>query len=160
MTQEQIQKEVKHYQSTDKLTSHPYLFCTVTGEKVMAFGPMLKKKIERHGGLECLLKTFVSRKAKSASKPQKISKPKKVKKTKLLEKTEDQRYDIPIFKNEPHTSLGLREHPEHTRGACWRPDIYLNSGRTCDSCPISEYCESNCKKFSSKKSKYTVLNAL
>lgn len=156
MTQEQIQKEVKHYQSTGKLTSHPYLSCTVTGEKVMAFGPMLKKKIERHGGLETLLKTFVSRKAKSASKPQKVSKPKKVKKTKLLEKTEDQRYDIPVFKNEPHTSLNLCDHPEHTKGACWRPDIYLNSGRVCDDCNMAEYCQSSCKKFSNRKSKYYV----
>ena len=151
MTQEQIQKEVKHYKSTGKLTSHPYLTCTVTGEKVMAFGPMLKKKIERHGCLESLLQSFVSRKAKSASKPQKVIKVKKQKKVKLLEKTEDQRYDIPIFKNEPHISLSLREHPEHTKGACWRPDIYLNSGRTCDDCLLSDYCQSSCKKFSKSK---------
>lgn len=153
MTQEQIQKEVKHYQSTGKLISHPYLSCTVTGEKVMAFGPMLKKKIERYGGLENLLKIFVSRKAKSASKPQKVPKPKKVKKSKLLEKTEDQRYDIPIFKNEPRTSLSLREHPELTRGACWRPDIFLNSGRVCDDCNLADYCQSSCKKFSNRKNK-------
>jgi len=156
MTQEQIQKEVKHYKSTGKLTSHPYLACTVTGEKVMAFGPMLKKKIERHGGLETLLQTFVCRKAKSASKPQKVSKAKKVKKTKLLEKTEDQVYIIPVFKNEPPTILSLRDHPEHTAGACLRPDIFLNSGRTCDDCNMADYCQSQCKKFSNKKSKYYV----
>ena len=151
MTQEQIQKEVKYYKSTGKLISHPHLICTVTGEKVMAFGSMLKKKIERHGGLENLLKTFVSRKAKSASKPQKVKKQKKVK---ILEKIEDKIYDIPVFKNEPHVILNLRDHPEHTAGACLRPDIYLNSGRTCDDCHMSDYCQSSCKKFS--KSKHSI----
>lgn len=156
MTQEQIQKEVKHYKSTGKLTSHPYLTCTVTGEKIMAFGPMLKKKIERHGGLENLLKTFVSRKAKSASKPQKVPKLKKPKKVKLLEKTEDQIYIIPVFKNEPPTVLSLQDYPEHTIGACLRPDIYLNSGKKCDDCHLAEYCQSTCKKFSNRKNKYYV----
>jgi len=156
MTQEQIQKEVKHYKSTDKLTSHPYITCTVTGEKVMAFGPMLKKKIERHGGLENLLQTFVSRKAKSASKPQKVSKPKKEKKNDFFERVENKIYDIPIFKNEPHTTLNLKDHPEHTLGACWRPDIYLNSGRTCDNCNLSDFCLCSCKKFSNKKSKHSI----
>jgi hypothetical protein len=150
MTQEQIQQEINCFKSTKRLTTHPYLICTATGEKVMAFGQMLEKKIDRYGGLENMLKTFVSRKAKSASKPQKVSKPKKVKKTKLLEKTEDQRYDIPIFKNEPHTSLSLREHPEHTKGACLRPDIFLDSDRTCDYCSMNSYCLANNKTFSKK----------
>ena len=148
MTQEQIKNEVKNYQDTGRLLTHPYLTCTVTGEKVMAFGSMLAKKIEKYSGLENLLKTFVSRKAKSASKPQKVSKPKKQKKVNLLEKKEDKVYDIPIFKNEPRTTLSLREHPIHTAGACWRPDIFLNSGKVCDSCSLATYCQSSCKKFS------------
>lgn len=156
MTQEQIQKEIKNYQSTGKLLSHPYLTCTVSKEKVMAFGPMLKKKVEKYGGLENLLQSFVSRKAKAASKPQKVAKVKKQKKIKLLEKTEDQVYDIPVFKNEPPTIVSLRDHPEHTLGACMRPDIFLNSGKVCDDCVMAEYCQSGCKKFSNKKSKYYV----
>lgn len=154
MTPQQIQKEIQHYSVTGKLTSHPYLVCTVTGEKVMAFGSMLKKKIERHGSLENLLQTFISRKAKSASKPPKVSKPKKIKKIRFLEKNEDQVYIIPVFKNEPPTLLKLQDHPEHTAGACIRPDIFLNSGRVCDSCNMSAYCQSSCKKFSNRKNKH------
>jgi hypothetical protein len=155
MTQQQIQKEISHYSSTGKLTSHPYLTCTVSGQKVMAFGPMLKKKIERHGGLEKLLQTFVCRKAQSSLKPPKTVKLKKKKKIKLLEKTEDQVYIIPPFRNEPPTILNLFEHPIHTSGACLRPDIFLNSGRVCDECSLSSFCLSPCKKFSNKKTKYT-----
>ena len=155
MTQEQIQKEIKCYKSTGKLTSHPYLTCTVSGERVMAFGTMLKKKIERHGGLESLLNSFISRKAKSASKP-KIVKQKRKKKIKLLEKTEDQVYIIPPFKNEPPVSVSLRDHPEYTAGSCMRPDIFLNSGRSCDECSLSDFCQSSCRRFSNTKKKYNL----
>jgi hypothetical protein len=151
MTPQQIQKEIKQYSSTGKLTTHPYLVCTVSGEKVMAFGPMLKKKIERHGGLEELLQTFISRKTKSAFKGPKIIKPKKKKKATLLEKTADAVYIIPQFRNEPRVSLNLSEHPIHTKGACWRPDIFLNSGKVCDRCHLADYCQSSCKKFSNRK---------
>ena len=151
MTQQQIQKEIKHYSSTGKLTTHPYLVCTVSGEKVMAFGSMLKKKIERHGGLEKLLQTFVSRKTKSVLKGPKIIKQKRKKKLQLLEKTAEAVYIIPPFRNELPTILNLSEHPIHTAGACLRPDIFLNSGKVCDDCFHSSYCLSTCKKFSNRK---------
>ena len=32
--------------------------------------------------------------------------------------------------------------------SCLRPDIYLDSYRICDKCPLSEYCNCNIKKFS------------
>lgn len=155
MTPQQIQKEIQHYSSTGKLSSHPYLSCTVSGEKVMAFGPMLRKKIERYGGLEKLLNTFICRKAQTALKGPKITKPKRKKKTRLLEKTAEEVYIIPPFKNEPPTILNLSEYPLHTSGACWRPDIFLNSGKVCDSCSLSTYCQSSCKKFSGGKNKYS-----
>jgi hypothetical protein len=148
MTPQQIQKEVAHYKSTKKLTTHPHLICTVTGEKVMAFGQMLEKKIERHGGLEKLLSTFVSRKAKSSQKPPKPQKAtRRKRKEKIIEKV-DEVYDIPTFRNEPPTSLKLSEYPEHTRGACLRPDIFLNNSRTCDECHLSNFCLASCKRFS------------
>jgi len=148
MTPQQIQKEVAHYKSTKKLTTHPHLICTMTGEKVMAFGQMLEKKIERYGNLENLLKTFVSRKAKSIQKgpkPQKASK--KPRKEKIIEKI-DEVYDIPTFRNEPPTILNLSEHPEHTRDACLRPDVFLNNSRTCDECSLSTFCLAPNKRFS------------
>ena len=149
MTPQQIQKEVAHYKSTKKLTTHPHLICTVTGEKVMAFGQMLQKKIERHGGLENLLQTFVSRKAKSSQKPPKPQKAtRRKRKEKIIEKIDDTIYDIPTFRNEPPSVLHLAEYPEHTRGACLRPDIFLNNGRSCDKCSLNTFCLANNKRFS------------
>lgn len=148
MTPQQIQKEVAHYKSTKRLSTHPHLICTVTGDKVMAFGEMLEKKIERHGGLENLLNTFVSRKAKSIGKEPKPQKPcKRPRKEKIIEKV-DEVYDIPIFQNKPSISLSLSSHPEHTKGACWRPDIFLNNKRTCDKCNLNSFCLANNKSFS------------
>jgi hypothetical protein len=150
MTPQQIQKEVAHYKSTKRLTTHPHLICTMTGEKVMAFGQMLEKKIEKHGGLENLLNTFVSRKAKSIQKGPKPQKPtKKPRKEKIIEEINEV-YDIPIFQNKPHISLLLSKHPEHTKGACWRPDIFLNNNRTCDKCHLNTFCLANNKQFSKK----------
>ena len=149
MTHEQIQKEVKHFKSTGKLTSHPYLYCTVTGEKVMSFGQMLQKKIQKYNGLENLLNTFVSRKAKSLSKPPKITKVKRQKKIKI-EKIDEQTYDIPTFRNEPPKVILLSENSEHTKSACLRPDIFLDSGRKCDYCFMNGYCQAPNKKFSKK----------
>ncbi len=155
MTTQQIQKEIEHYKFTGKLTSHPYLACSISGEKVMAFGPMLKKKIERHGSLENLLETFVSRKTKSIQKGPKPQKPtKKSRKKNIIEKVNEV-YDIPIFQNKPHVSLFLSNHPEHTKGACWRPDIFLNNNRTCDKCHLNAFCLASSKQFSNKKTKYT-----
>jgi hypothetical protein len=151
MTQDQIQKEIVSYKNTKRLTTHPYIHCTVTGEKVMAFGSMLEKKINRFGGLENMLKTFVSRKTKSSLKePKPIKQPRKKKQKVNIEKVNEV-YDIPIFKNTPNKTIFLtKESAEYTKGACMRPDIFLNSNRTCDHCSINSFCLANNKTFSKK----------
>ncbi len=40
-----------------------------------------------------------------------------------------------------------------TTNTCWRPDIYLNNDRSCDSCVLYENCACNSKRLSSKKLK-------
>ena len=151
MTQEQIQQEINCFKSTKRLTTHPYLICTSTGEKVMAFGQMLEKKIDRYGGLENMLKTFVSRKAKSNSKGPKPIKERRKKKQKSIIEKVGEVYDIPVFKNKPNKSIFItKETAEHTKGACWRPDIFLNSNRTCDYCSLNSFCLANNKTFSKK----------
>ena len=44
--------------------------------------------------------------------------------------------------------------PEHvailTRGACWRPDYYLDNDRTCVVCPLFKDCECRIKKMPKK----------
>lgn len=40
-----------------------------------------------------------------------------------------------------------------TTNTCWRPDIYLNNDRSCDSCVLYENCACTSKRLSNKKVK-------
>ena len=128
-----IKNEIKLYNETGRLSTHPYILCTVTGEKTTMFGSNLANRIKKFGTLEKLLTQFVGRKAREVGKPPKPVRVKKVKK-KVLEKNENQRYDIPVFKNTPPETINLLEDKkacmELTTNQCWRPDIYLNGSRT------------------------------
>jgi hypothetical protein len=52
----------------------------------------------------------------------------------------------------PRVRLNLLEHPEITAEvtsiACQRPDIYLDSERTCDFCNLYQLCKAPCRKLS------------
>ena len=37
---------------------------------------------------------------------------------------------------------------EHTKGSCWRPDIYLNDG--CENCSLVKHCACHLKKVKKK----------
>jgi hypothetical protein len=52
-----------------------------------------------------------------------------------------ERIPIDLLKNEELCK-------EHTKGACLRPDIYLNNDRTCDTCALRKNCSCGIKKFS------------
>jgi hypothetical protein len=42
---------------------------------------------------------------------------------------------------------------ELTKGACLRPDIYLNNGKACNGCHIYELCKCNARKWNDKLDK-------
>ena len=147
-----IKNEIKLYNETGKLSTHPYVYCTVTGEKTTMFGSNLANRIKKYGSLEKLLTEFKGRTARNTEKPPKPVRIKKVRTKKVIEKAEDQRYDIPVFKNEPPTVVNLLENKEVcqklTRSECWRPDIYLNGSKTCDKCNLYKNCSSPLKRLS------------
>lgn len=49
---------------------------------------------------------------------------------------------------------------KHTReGGCWRPDIFLNNDRSCDTCRLYENCRATCRRLShEKKRKYNEID--
>lgn len=152
MNKEQLNNEVQAYKATGKLTTHPYILCTKTGEKVTMFGSNLENRIKKFGTLENLLLNFVSRKATQADKPPKVVKEKKPKKTKEA-KVEEILMSIPkVDLSKPRETIILNNNPsvagEVTKNGCWRPDIFLDSDRTCDYCSLYEVCKSNCRKLS------------
>lgn len=146
-----MKDQIKVYNETGKLTTHPYVICTVTGAKTTMFGTNLANRIKQFGSLEKLLKEFKCRAARDIGKPVKAVRIKKLRAKRVIEKNEDQRYDIPVYKNEPHTIIDLVENAEAcrelTKTECWRPDIYLNNSRTCDRCPIHRNCASKLKRL-------------
>jgi hypothetical protein len=154
MTKDQINKEIALYKSTGKLSTHPYVLCTKTGNKTTMFGSNLENRIKRFGSLEKLLTEFVSKAARNAGKPPKPVKFKKVRKKKKLETKEENGrvvYDIPAYSNKPPVSIDLVTNADVcadlTRNQCWRPDIYLNNSRTCDKCRLYPNCTSRLKKL-------------
>lgn len=62
-------------------------------------------------------------------------------------------YKAPIVqKNDAKNALSNKEGiRDVTKGACIRPDIFLNNGRNCDECPYYENCGCKIKKLSSEK---------
>jgi hypothetical protein len=69
-----------------------------------------------------------------------------------INRIEKIRADIPkIDFNKTTQVLNLKDEQicvAHTRDSCLRPDIYLNSDRTCDICYLNKFCKCPIKKFS------------
>jgi hypothetical protein len=64
LSQEQIQLYVTEYKLNNKLPVRK-IPCTVTGNEVTMFGNNLHKRVAKYGGIEELLTSFVSRRAKA-----------------------------------------------------------------------------------------------
>ncbi len=58
-----------------------------------------------------------------------------------------------IFENKPNTTIDLTQDAkmcaEITQSACWRPDIYLDSG--CSECSLQEHCACPIKNLDKRK---------
>jgi len=69
-TEKQIKQFVKVFKKTGKLPTKK-IPCTVTGEMITIFGDNLKRRVEAYGGIENLLRTFVSRAGAKTTAPAK-----------------------------------------------------------------------------------------
>lgn len=149
-----IKDELKLLKETGKLSTHPHIHCSKCNGKTTAFGTNLEGKIKKAGGLEQLLNTFECRSCRNIGKPvivkvnnrvKKKRKPKELRTSELLK-------NPPKMSFPPRVRLNLLEHPEVTAEltstACVRPDIFLDSDRTCDYCNLYELCKAPNRKLS------------
>ena len=149
-----IKKEEQLLKDTGKLSTHPHIHCSKCNGKTTAFGTNLTGKIKKAGGLAELLNTFECRACRNAGKPvvikvntgvKKKRKPKELRTSELLK-------NPPKMNFPPRVRLNLLEHPEVTAEvtsvACQRPDIFLDSDRTCDYCNLYELCKAPNRKLS------------
>lgn len=150
-----IKNELKLLKETGKLSTYPHIHCSKCNGKTTAFGTNLEGKIKKAGGLEELLTSFECRSCRNAGKPVIIRVNTGVKKTKRKPKelrTSELLKHPPKMDFPPRQRLSLLEHPEVTAEltsiACVRPDIYLDSERTCDYCNLYQMCKAPCRKLS------------
>ena len=47
-------------------------------------------------------------------------------------------------------TIDAEECARATRNTCWRPDIFLNSGRSCHNCVLVEHCACPSKRIDKK----------
>jgi hypothetical protein len=131
----------------------------------------LKRSLPKFGNdVRRLLTEFVCRECRNSNKPQKAGKihinaegndeviPRAKKGSKLVVETpeerenriEEIRANLPkVDLTGPKMSYDLNN-PEHlkmvTTNNCWRPDLYLNSGKWCDKCELFVGCNSTLKR--------------
>ena len=150
-----IKAEEALLKQTGKLTSHPHIFCVKCEGKTTAFGSNLQGKIERAGGLEPLLSTFVCRECRTAGKPKKAPKaPKRNKKATREYRKVEMLKNLPKMNFVRPEPVVLINNPEYaaivTAHACQRPDVFLDSNRSCDFCSLYEVCKAPNRKLSSQ----------
>mgnify|MGYP001548659019 CR=1 FL=1 len=150
-----IKKEEQLLKDTGKLSTHPHIHCSKCNGKTTAFGTNLQGKIQKAGSLGDLLSTFECRSCRTAGKPQRLPKaPKRKRKdTKEYRKVE-------LIRNPPkmvfseRKPIVLLQNPEYaaevTAHSCIRPDVFLDSNRSCDFCSLYEICKAPNRRLSSQ----------
>jgi len=144
-----IKAEEALLKQTGKLTSHPHVFCVKCEGKTTAFGSNLQNKISKAGGLEQLLSTFECRSCRNVGKPQRLPKaPKRKRGSKGAAKharTQDLLRNLPSMVFSERRRISLIDEPqvaaEVTAHSCVRPDIFLDSSRSCDFCALYQVCK-------------------
>jgi hypothetical protein len=150
-----IKKELQLLKDTGKLSTHPHIHCVKCEGKTTAFGSNLQGKIERAGGLDALLSTFECRECRNAGKPKKAPKaPKRNKKASREYRKVEMLKNLPKMNFVRPEPVVLVKNPEYaaivTAHACQRPDVFLDSNRSCDFCSLYEVCKAPNRRLSSQ----------
>jgi len=150
-----IKAETALLKETGKLSTHPHIHCASCEAKTTAFGSNLQGKIKKTGSLEKLLNAFECRTCRNAGKPVVVKVNTSMKKTKRKPKelrTSELLKNPPKMDFTPRVRMSLLEHPEVaaevTSIACQRPDIFLDSERSCDFCNLYQVCKAPNRKLS------------
>lgn len=142
--------------TSGKLSTHPHIHCATCDATTTAFGTNLTGKIQKAGGLECLLATFACRHCRNIGKPAVVRVNKHMKRTSKRKPKELRASELikhpPKMDFAPRERLSLLQHPilaaEVTSIACARPDIYLDAARSCDYCNLHAVCTAPCRRLS------------
>jgi hypothetical protein len=141
------ESNIKHYNETGHLYGKK-IECNCCSTLTTAFGSNLEGKIEKAGGIEKLLATFICRSCKSEAKPKAEKKPsvKREKKDK-----EEIVYVVPKMKFSEKRNVFLKDAPDiiqaMTNFACASPAYYLDHARSCNGCAYAAYCNCPLKKL-------------
>jgi hypothetical protein len=154
-----IKKEQELLKSTGKLSTHPHIHCCKCQSKTTAFGSNLQNKISKAGGLEELLSSFECRACRSANS-NKVRLPKANKQKRGSKGRAKEAKKADLLKNLPQMNFTRQEpivlvsNPEFaaevTAHSCLRPDIYLDSSRSCDFCSLYSVCKAPCRRVTSQ----------
>jgi hypothetical protein len=144
-----IKAEEALLKQTGKLTSHPYIFCVKCEGKTTAFGSNLQNKVSKAGGLGELLSNFECRSCRTSGKTPRLPKaPRKKRGEKGAAKharTQDLLRNLPSMVFSERRRISLIDEPqvaaEVTAHSCVRPDIFLDSSRSCDFCALYQVCK-------------------
>lgn len=143
LDEEQIQQFLKYFNENGSFPGSK-IPCNMTGKLTTCVGPWMTKKIKEFGGAENLLRKYKCRGAlknkREALKPVK-KKHNQHRKEVLSEMKDDQQnWDIPKMSLNPPQKSTDGELAAITRGACLRPDIFLNNHRYCNGCEFYNVC--------------------
>ena len=154
-----IKKEQELLKSTGKLSTHPHIHCCKCQSKTTAFGSNLQNKISKAGGLEELLSSFECRSCRTANS-NKVRLPKANKQKRGSKGRAKEAKKADLLKNLPQMNFTRQEpivlvsNPEFaaevTAHSCLRPDIYLDSSRSCDFCSLYSVCKAPCRRVTSQ----------
>ena len=150
-----IKAEEALLKQTGRLSSHPHIFCIVCEGKTTAFGSNLQNKVSKAGGLGELLSTFKCRSCRNAGKTPRLPKaPRKNKGLSKQSKAAALVKDLPKMQFSERKPIVLVDNPEFaakvTAHSCVRPDVFLDSNRSCDFCALYEVCKAPNRRLSSQ----------
>jgi hypothetical protein len=150
-----IKAEEALLKQTGRLSSHPHIFCIVCEGKTTAFGSNLQNKVSKAGGLEELLSTFKCRQCRNAGKTPRLPKaPKRSKRVSKLSKAAELLKNLPKMQFSERKPIVLIDNPEFagevTAHSCVRPDVFLDSNRSCDFCALYNVCKAPNRRLSSQ----------
>ena len=150
-----IKNEEQLLKDTGKLSTHPHIHCVKCEAKTTAFGTNLAGKIAKAGSLGDLLLSFECRSCRNADKPQRLPKaPKRKRKDSKAYRKTQLMIDPPKMVFAERKPIVLIENPEYaaqvTAHACQRPDVFLDSNRSCDFCSLYEICKAPNRRLSSQ----------
>ena len=165
------------YQKSDKIY---YILCSISKQPCFCAKERLDILVKKHGSLEKVGTTYISRDAKRLAKLetpvhaiQRMEVPdikeeariaredekkereesREEREKRMLEKEKTSSTRIIYTPAEP--KIFILNTPENinmaTKDGCYRIDIYLNGNKFCDTCHLAEHCIAPCRRFLRKK---------